>query len=108
MTFPFIYRTSGLKVAIFQIVKAHIQHNSATVWSLQGLDTQEAEEFKQTLAKLSGKNRKRGRPLTSGVLLSGLFVMLKIFDFLNDMNFDFAKITQLQLTLEKFAPYLRE
>jgi len=23
---------------------------SATVWSLQGLDTQEAEEFKQTLA----------------------------------------------------------
>jgi len=32
---------------------------SATVWSLQGLDTQEVEEFKQTLAKLSGKSRKR-------------------------------------------------
>jgi len=32
----------------------------------------EAEEFKQTLAKLSGKSRKRGRPPTSGVLLSGV------------------------------------
>jgi len=81
---------------------------SATVWSLQGLDTQQAEEFKQTLAKLSGKSRKRGRPPTSGVLLSGLFVLLRIFDFLKDMNFDLAKITQLQQTLAKLAPNLRE
>ena len=81
---------------------------SATVWSLQALDTQEAEEFKQALAKLSGKSRKRGRPPTSGVLLSGLFVLLRIFDFLKDMNFDLAKITQLQQTLAKLAPNLRE
>ena len=69
---------------------------------------QEAEQFKQTLAKLSGKSRKRGRPPTSGVLLSGMFVLLKIFDFLKDMNFDLAKITQLQHALQKFAPNLRE
>ena len=80
---------------------------SATVWSLQGLDTQEAEEFKQTLAKLSGKSRKRGRPPTSGVLLSELFVLLRIFDFLNDMNFDLPKITQLKQTLGNLAPNLR-
>jgi len=73
--------------------------------SLQALDTQEAEEFKQTLAKLSGKSRKRGRPPISGVLLSGL---LRIFDFLKGMNFDLAKITQLQHALAKLAPNLRE
>ena len=78
---------------------------SATVWSLQGLDSQEAEQFKQTLAKLSGKSRKRGRPPTSGVLLSGL---LRIFDFLKDMNFDLTKITQIQQTLANLAPNLRE
>ena len=80
---------------------------SATVWSLQGLDSQEAEKFKQTLAKLSGKSRKRGRPSTSGVLLSDLFVLLRIFDFLKDMNFDLAKITQFQYTLENLATKLR-
>jgi len=72
----------------------------------------EAEQFKQTLAKLSGKSRKRGRPptsgvLLSGVLLSGLFVLLRIFDFLKGMNFDLAKITQLQHTLANLAPKLR-
>ena len=81
---------------------------ASTVWSLQALDTQEAEEFKQTLAKLSGKSRKRGRLPTSGVLLSGLFVLLRIFDFLKDMNFDLAKITQLQHALAKLAPNPRE
>ncbi|MDR1492921.1 MAG: hypothetical protein LBT05_09395 [Planctomycetaceae bacterium] len=36
--------------------------------------TPEAEELKTVLTRLSGKNRKRGKPPTAGILLSGLFV----------------------------------
>ena len=44
---------------------------ASTVWSLQALDTQEAEEFKQTLAKLSGKSRKRQAVSLAGSIPTG-------------------------------------
>jgi len=59
---------------------------AATVWNLQRFTSVEATEFKDLLVKLSGKTVKRARPHTSGTLLSGLFVLLRIFDFLEQMN----------------------
>ena len=79
---------------------------SAVVWSLQRLESVESREFKQVLVRLSGKSVKRGRAPTAGTLLSGLFVFLRIFDFLDHMNFDLTKIAQLKTLLQKLAPNL--
>ena len=75
----------------------------SVVWSLQRDESAESAEFRQVLVRLSGKRLKRGRPPTPGILLSGLFVLLRIFDFLTHINFDLSQITQLQTALEKFA-----
>ena len=81
---------------------------SSTVWQLQGLGSEEAREFKQVLVRLSGKSMKRGRSPTSGSLLSGLFVLLRMFDFLCHIDFDLSKLAQLKSLLKKFAPHLVE
>jgi len=78
----------------------------SVVWSLQRDESAESAEFQQVLVRLSGKRLKRGRPPTPGILLSGLFVLLRIFDFLTHINFDLSQITQLQTALAKFAPGL--
>jgi hypothetical protein len=49
---------------------------TAVVWRLQRNTSPEAEELKKVLTRLSGKSRKRNKPLTSGILLSGLFMLL--------------------------------
>ena len=68
----------------------------ALVWCLQSNESEESVEFQQVLVRLSGKRLKRGHPPTPGILLSGLFVLLRIFDFLNHIHFDLSQITQLQ------------
>jgi len=78
----------------------------ALVWSLQKNESPESEEFKRVLVRLSGKRLKRGHPPTPGILLSGLFVLLRIFDFLTYINFDLSQITQLKTTFAKLAPGL--
>lgn len=81
---------------------------AATIWSLQRTTGDDATEFKDLLVKLSGKTVKRTKPHTSGALLSGLFVLLRIFDFLDQVDFDPGKIAKIQNQLKLFLPFLRE
>jgi hypothetical protein len=76
----------------------------SVVWSLQRNTSVEAEELKGVLVKLSGKSQKRGRPPTPGTLLSGLFVLIRIFDFLDWMQNDTEKINNLHKLLKNFLP----
>jgi hypothetical protein len=81
---------------------------AATIWGLQRTTGDEATEFKDLLVKLSGKTVKRTKPHTCGALLSGLFVLLRIFDFLEQVDFDPGKIQKIQSQLKMFLPFLRE
>jgi hypothetical protein len=75
------------------------------VWRLQRNTSPEAEELKKVLTKLSGKSRKRDKPPTAGILLSGLFVLLQILDYLDSMGRDDLKqITKLRSLLKKCLP----
>jgi len=73
----------------------------ATVWCLQESTDEESEEFKSVLVRLSGKRLKRGRSPTAEILLSGLFVLLRMFDFLVSIDFDLSKIAKLNATFSK-------
>jgi hypothetical protein len=75
-----------------------------TVWQLQQLTTPEATEFKDWLVRLSGKTHKRKKPYTSGILLSGLFVALRIVDFLEEWDYDIEKIKNFRKILRRFIP----
>jgi hypothetical protein len=50
---------------------------------------------KKVLTRLSGKSRKRNKPPNAGILLSGLFVLLQILDYLDSMGSDLKQITKL-------------
>jgi hypothetical protein len=76
----------------------------SVVWSLQRNTSIEAEELKAALVKLSGKSQKRGRPPTAGTLLSGLFVLIRMFDFSEWMQNDTEKINNLRSILQKLIP----
>ena len=73
----------------------------AVVWSLQRNEDELSEAFKAVLVRLSGKRVKRGHPPSPGILLSGLCILLRMFDFLNEINFDTEKIEQLKTNLNK-------
>jgi hypothetical protein len=73
----------------------------ATVWSLRESTDAESEELKEVLGRLSGKRLKRGRPPSSEILLSGLFVWLQMFDFLVSIDFDLTKVISTNSTLKK-------
>lgn len=81
---------------------------AATVWSLRQTVTPEATEFKDMLVKLSGKTVKRKKPHTSGALLAGLFVLSRIFDFLEQLDFDVNKIANIKKQLHSLMPNLTE
>jgi hypothetical protein len=74
---------------------------SSVVWSLQRNTSVEAEELKVVLVKLSGKSQKHGKPPTAGTLLSGLFVLIRIIDFLDLVNDDPKKIKKIRATIKK-------
>jgi len=76
----------------------------ALVWSLQQSDDEQSEAFKSVLVRLSGKRLKRGRSPTPGILLSGLFVLLQMVDFLTESGFDHPNITPFQAALDKYLP----
>jgi hypothetical protein len=69
-----------------------VSMGAALIWNLQRNENVDAQEFKQVLVRLSGKAQKRGRPPTAGTLLSGLFVLLRLFDFLDVLDYDLTKI----------------
>ena len=74
------------------------------VWRLERDKGVESTKFKEVLVRLSGRRLARGRPPTSGVLLSGLFVLLRIFDFLDHIDFDISQIAQLKTTIHQLVP----
>ena len=78
----------------------------AVVWGLQGDASAESQAFQAVLVRLSGRRLRRGRSPTPGVLLVGLFVFLRIFDFLDHINFDLSQIAHLKTTLGKLMPAL--
>jgi hypothetical protein len=80
----------------------------SVVWSLQTSEDEESEAFKSVLVRLSGTRLKRGRSPTPGILLSGLFVLLRIFDFLTHIDGDVSKIDQLKKTFDKLLPKIKK
>ena len=78
------------------------------IWSLQQTTSVDAVEFKDLLVKLSGKTVKRSKPHTSGALLSGLFVLLRILDFWEHVKFDTGQVAKIQNQLKRYLPQLRE
>ena len=84
------------------LLKSMAKHLAcALVWSLQKSDDEQSEAFKQVLVRLSGKRLKRGRSPTPGILLSGLFVLLRMLDFLTEIDFDLTKIAKIKNNLDK-------
>jgi hypothetical protein len=96
---------SGLAVLKRLLV---VSMGAAVVWSLQRSESVEAVELKVVLVKLSGKSQKRGSPPPAGTLLSGLFVLLRIFDFLDSIDNDLTQIDNLRTLLTNFAPNLNQ
>jgi hypothetical protein len=94
-------------IAIFK--RLLIASMAATaVWSLSASQTPEASELKKILVRLSGKARKPKRPPTKGVLMSGLLVLLQIYDFLAFMDYDLTKISQFKQNILENIPALAE
>jgi hypothetical protein len=71
----------------------------SVVWSLQRNESEEATELKQVWVRLSGKLP------TAGTLLSGLFVLMRILDFLDSINHDLTQIDNSRIRLANFAEY---
>lgn len=53
------------------------------VWQLQHQNTPEANEMKQFLVRLTGRQMKKKRPITSSALLEGVWLFLTIMDTLD-------------------------
>lgn len=64
-----------------------------TVWRLEALDTPAAEECKALLVRLSGRQMKRSRPVTTPALLAGLRCLLVIEEVLD--QYGIAEIRRL-------------
>ena len=76
---------------------------AVAVWSISASETPEAVELKQVLVRLSGKARKPKRTPTKGILMSGLLVLLQLYDFLAFMDYDLTKIADFkQVVIENF------
>ena len=75
-----------------------------TIWEISASETPEAIELKQIFTRLSGKARKRGRPPTKGVLLSGLLIFLQMYDFLESIGYDLTKIKHYKQIAIKAMP----
>jgi hypothetical protein len=71
---------TGLAIAKRLLVAAQA---CVLVWQLQQQDTPQANEMKQFLVRLSGRQMKKNRPITSSALLDGLWLFLTVMDTLD-------------------------
>jgi len=78
------------------------------VWTLQRDSGEDSIRFQDFLVRLSGKSMKRGRPPSSGALLSGLFVFFRLTAVLDEIQADPAKLSPYFKNLEKICPNLLE
>jgi hypothetical protein len=67
-----------------------------TVWQLQREKTAAAEKMKLLLMNLSGRARKRSRPVTTPGLLQGLLVLLPILDLLKEGDLNSVQALSFQ------------
>jgi hypothetical protein len=56
------------------------------VWQLEGDDSKEAEELKDILIRLSGRQMKKDHPHTAPALLAGLWVLLSMLELLKHVD----------------------
>jgi hypothetical protein len=56
------------------------------VWQLQSDDSPQAQEFKNILVRLSGRQMKWGRPHTAPALLAGFWTLLSMLSLLDHYN----------------------
>jgi hypothetical protein len=73
-----------------------------TVWQLQRLNTREAQTCQQFLVRMSGRQTKRTRPITTSALLAGLHLLLTMLEILEHYTPD-----QLRVFARQAAPLLR-
>lgn len=71
------------------------------VWQLAQDSSPPAEELKQVLVRLSGRQMKRGRPYTTPALLAGLWPLLAMLALLEHHDLDQIRHLATQL------PYLQ-
>ncbi|GAC1355446.1 MAG: IS4-like element ISRba2 family transposase [Acidimicrobiales bacterium] len=69
------------------------------VWRLQADRSPEAEELKDALIRLSGRQTKRKRPHTAPALLAGLWVLLSILALLEHCDLDHLKALAARIPL---------
>jgi Transposase DDE domain len=70
------------------------------VWQLQAEDSPQADELRDILIRLSGRQTKRKRPHTAPALLAGLWVLVSMLALLEHCDLDHLK------TLAARIPYL--
>jgi len=61
------------------------------VWQLLADDSKPAEELKDILVRLSGRQMKRNRPHTAPALLAGLWILLSMINLLEHVSLDHLK-----------------
>jgi hypothetical protein len=70
-----------------------------TVWQLLADDSAPAIQLKNVLIQLSGRQMKRTKPYTAPALLSGLWMLLSMFDILEQHDLDALKSLANQVQL---------
>ena len=65
------------------------------VWRLQQREDKPAQQMKQLLVRLSGRQTKRKRPHTAPALLAGLFVLLPMLALLEEYDGDLSDLQDL-------------
>jgi hypothetical protein len=72
------------------------------VWRLERETSPQAEELKQMLVRLSGRQMKRSRPVTASALWAGLFVLLPTLELIEEYGGDLNKIKTLARSVLPF------
>jgi hypothetical protein len=71
---------------------------SALIWAIQHCRSPEAELLREELVRLSGRQMKRGRPVTAPALLAGLWTLLSAVDLLERYTPDQVRARAHQAT----------
>jgi hypothetical protein len=70
------------------------------IWQLQHQDTPQANEINQFLVRLSGRQMKKNRPITTPALLEGLWLFLTVMDTLD--HYSLSQLVQFKQNVYAF------
>lgn len=88
---------SGLAIAKRLLVASQA---CVLVWQLQSQETPQANEVKQFLVRLSGRQMKKNRPVTPSALLDGLWLFLTVMDTLD--HYSLSQLDQFKQRVYAF------